>query len=345
VSDEKEPKIHDREGDLFRNEKKSPCWYFEYRDSKGQRHRLSTGESDYSKAVRAKKTLLEKIHNQENPGLYRHLVLPNLEKWISMKSKSWSDGTTVDVKGKTKVFVEFSEGKALDEINEVSWDEFIGWMNESYPGRRIAKIQDYVSSFLKAMFHEGKIKRIPILRNPDQASDVGRSLSDEEVLALEAEINSPILRLQVWMQLKMGMRSGEVLLLEKDRIDLKAEIIKLRAPDTKTRTARVVPIHPDVLPLIKDQMKASEGSYFLFPSPIDVGRSVGLNGNRTAWLKLLKRAGIKCRRHDLRHTCATKFARDNISPMIAARILGMSLEVYDRIYCKPTDDDLKGVFR
>ena len=336
--------IHSRDGDLFRNEKKSPFWIFEYRDSKGKRHRLSTKETDYSKAVRIKKTLLEKIHFAENKSSYRHLLGENFERWYEIKKKSWAPGTSVDVKGKTRLFLEYFEGKAIDEINEVSWEAFIGWMNQVYPGRRISKIQDYVSSFMKAMFHDGRLQRIPFLRDPDSASEVGRALQDWEIEKLFEHVNSPILYLQILMQLKMGMRSGEMLALSKDRIDLKADVVRLKASDTKTRSGRVIPIHPDVKKRLIAQMESSP-SPWLFPSPTDESKHVGPNGNRTAWEKLLERAEIKCRRHDLRHTCATQFARDNVSPVIAARILGMSLEVFDRVYCAPNEDDLKGVFR
>lgn len=264
----------------------------------------------------------------------------HFEEWLEIKSKTWAIGTLNDVKVKSKRLYEFFKGYEIKDINEISWEKFLGYMNAKHKGKRVSKIQDYLSSFLRYCFNLGLIERIPKLRSKDKPSEIGRPLSDSEVEIILNNINTDKLRLQIYLQLYMGMRAGEVMSLEKADINISTGMIKLQAEKTKTRRSRSIPIHKNVLPLLLNQIQSSP-SRWLFPSPLDISESETNQGNRSAFQSLLKRSGIKCRRHDLRHTCATRMARRGVPPMIACRILGMSLRVYDQVYCKPNEEDLK----
>ncbi len=62
------------------------------------------------------------------------------------------------------------------------------------------------------------------------------------------------------------MRLGEILHLTWDRVDLKANVIRLKAEDTKTNDGRLVPLTPELTALLKDLYKVrylTEDSVFL----------------------------------------------------------------------------------
>lgn len=330
---------------LYLDTDDSPFWYVTvYPD--GKRRRISTKERDHARAIKSAHKIRQEILRKAQRKTLKQPFVENIDEWIEVRSKTWHPGTTHDVKTKLKIAKLHFDGCSIDDIDEHAWEGFLGFMAEKHPKRRIGKIQDYLSSFLKYQFHRGYISRVPELRDPDKASTVGRALHADEIESILSACSLPKyqkLLLQVLMQLRMGMRSGEALKLSKDAVDLRASMIRLEAEDTKTRTARSIPIHDEVMPMLRAQMESNDSAW-VFPNPSNMKVSISAQGNKSSWSSLLKRAGVRCRRHDLRHTCATQFARDRIAPMIACRILGMSLAVYDKVYCKPSEDDLKAAF-
>ncbi len=302
----------------------------------GVRRRISSGEKDPQKALTALHRSKLKLNKREEKKTHRKSFDEEWEQWLIVKDPTWKKGTTIDVKTKGKHLLSFFNGHMVDEINEVEWEKYIGFMAPK--NQRLAKHQDYLTSFLRYEHQRGVIDRVPNLRNPDPKSDVGTYFSESDIQKLLAKAN-PDLKLFILMAVRMGMRSGEILLLAKDRIDLEGGFVTLKSADTKTRYGRLIPIHSQVKALLEQKM--GEDSPFLFPSPNGPNKSVDAKANSPTWRRLLKRCGLSGRRHDLRHTCATNMARANVNPVVACRILGMSLEVYDRVYCKPQPDDLK----
>jgi len=100
---------------------------------------------------------------------------------------------------------------------------------------------------------------------------------------------------------KMGyytaMRKSEILKLKWDRIDLRNGFIRLKGEDTKTGERRTIPIHPEIMDLLKSIPRNIHGWVFtLNGKPIkDIKRS---------FPTACRMAGIEdFRFHDLRHTC------------------------------------------
>ncbi len=188
-------------------------------------------------------------------------------------------------------------------------------------------------ALLKHMFgfaqREGLLERNPVslvkLDKENNARD--RVLSPEEFDQLQAH-SAPHLQAINLTAYQTGMRSGEILNLTWDRVDLKAGLIKLKAEDTKTDDARLVPLPSDLTALFKDLYKVrylAEPHVFLIN-----GRSI--RSIKTAFKAACRRAKVQgFRFHDFRHTAVTNMRRAGIDHLTIMRITGhKTLEVFKR---------------
>jgi integrase len=137
-----------------------------------------------------------------------------------------------------------------------------------------------------------------------------RSLTVEEAqrLIVEAEKSqkSPHLANFIRLALNTGCRCNELLKLQWDRVDLKANLILLGEQDTKTARRRSVPLNAEaraaMLNLARFRATFCPASPWVFAHK---------DGNRQAavvkaFKRALRNAGIEdFRIHDLRHTCAS----------------------------------------
>ena len=94
-----------------------------------------------------------------------------------------------------------------------------------------------------------------------------------------------------------GMRQGEILGLTWDRLDLKAEFIRLQPEDTKTKEGRLVPLTRELAEMFKAMSRGLPGvKVFTY-----AGREIG--AIKKGFTTAVKKAGIEdFTFHDLRHT-------------------------------------------
>ncbi len=115
-----------------------------------------------------------------------------------------------------------------------------------------------------------------------------------------------------------GMRQGEILKLEWDRVDLDGAVINLRPEDTKNLSPRSIPLVGQALEVL--QARTHEDSGLVFAKPGDPGQPAYI---RKAWIKAVAQAGITdFRFHDLRHTAASNLAMSGATLLDIAEILG-----------------------
>lgn len=142
------------------------------------------------------------------------------------------------------------------------------------------------------------IDRVPFrgLKKLKENNVRDRVLSHEEFERLISHCPPHITGIVI-MAYYTGMRKSEILKLRWDRVDLKKGFIRLRPEDTKTKDGRAVPIHPEIMEILKALPRDIHGWVFtLDGKPItDFKRSYN-----TA----CRLAGIEnFTFHDLRHTC------------------------------------------
>lgn len=155
-----------------------------------------------------------------------------------------------------------------------------------------------------------------------------RFLSDDErnrLLTACKESRNPHLYPVVVMALSTGMRRSEILELTWDRVDLERQVVILRPENTKTSTARAVPIAGQALSELRELHRTRRriDTQLVFPAQTPTDRSSRPIDIRTAWCRALARAEIEnFRFHDLRHTAASHLAMSGATLAEIAEVLG-----------------------
>ena len=232
----------------------------------------------------------------------------------------------------------------MSQINESVITDYFDKMKKKFPGGKLFNDCKHINMVLKRAWEKGLLSRPMRVDNPDgQVAPRYVFTEKEEYLLLDNA--NPKLRLQILMGFRMGMRPGEILNLQLDRIHLDEGLIKLKISDTKTRTSREVPIHDEVVKPLRDAMNATQGKY-LFGNRKDANRAPVRNANRPNFERLKKKLGLeRGTLHDLRRTCATRMGRSSLPPAIACKILGMSLRTYLTTYCRPSSEEIRDSFQ
>jgi hypothetical protein len=181
-----------------------------------------------------------------------------------------------------------------------------------------------------------RAKPITIPTPVGNGSKAGRRLTHEELVKIEAEVaasRSPTAKIQYSLGRLVGMRSQEVKKLQAGWVKLVdgTPSICIPAEFTKNRQYREVPIPEGVRTDILDLCRGKSAT-----APIFSASAVYFdkrNGVGTWWREVKKRAGVKCRFHDLRITSATEMAESGVPQAVAMDLLGHDKEVND-IYVK-----------
>jgi integrase len=188
-------------------------------------------------------------------------------------------------------------------------------------------------ALLKHMFsyavREGWLEKNPFsrikLEKENNARD--RVLESEEFTRLQAH-SAPHLQAINLMAYQTGMRRGEILHLTWDRVDFKANVIRLQAKDTKTNEGRLVPLTPELTVLLKDLYKVR----YLIEDHVFLVKGHSVNSIQTAFNGACDRAKIDgFHFHDFRHTAVTNMRRAGIDHLTIMKITGhKTLEVFKR---------------
>jgi integrase len=191
----------------------------------------------------------------------------------------------------------------------------------------------------------------PRVRKMEERKDAGKALSCEEeaaILKTIAEDQSPnrsrSLGAFVRIALLTGMRSGEIATLTWGQIDFEKRVLTVGRAKTSSGTGRQIPINQELFKTLASHAKwyterfgAANADFYLFPygkpTPSDPKRPT--TTIKTAWNSLRRKAGVKCRLHDLRHTALTKLAEagtpESTMLAIAGHMSRAMLERYSHI--------------
>ena len=153
------------------------------------------------------------------------------------------------------------------------------------------------------------------IRRKKENTKHGRTLTDAEFERLKSICESnpnDNISIIVILALCTGMRKGEIRFLRWQDLNLASGTISLK--DTKNGSSRTTPISEPALSMLKDHSKVRD----LKLSWVFVGENSHITGKPfpidQAWRKLKEVTVIKdFRFHDLRHTCASFLAKNNVS--------------------------------
>ncbi|MCE9592592.1 MAG: site-specific integrase, partial [Planctomycetes bacterium] len=157
--------------------------------------------------------------------------------------------------------------------------------------------------------------------------------------------------------LECGSRWSETISATWADLDPERCTLRLRASTTKNGKTRIVPVRPelvaelwalrDVHQCTRQRLVQATDRVFLSPEAADWPHET--NNPRRLLDRILERAGIPRRTvegvvdlHSLRHSAASRMARNGVPLIIAARVLGhASVEMTAKVYSHLTTEDLR----
>ncbi len=248
-----------------------------------------------------------------------------------------------------RYFIPHLKGVATKQITETTWEDLVKEVRKEKPEILFFNMRKYFRGFLSWAKRKGKIDEIPYMFDPDEATKEAR----EEAKKINIYTPDQLSRLReaakshdkysVFMKVAqyMGMRPHEITQLKRDRIDWAARVIRLKGADTKTRKARLVPIHPEVEADLR-ALVGSHDSAYIFPNKNDSSRPMDRTGFKKVWKKILAQAEVEGIQYDFRKTFITNALLAGISPFLVAKITGSSLAVIEKCYLELKPEDLTG---
>ncbi|MNS96183.1 Tyrosine recombinase XerD [compost metagenome] len=143
----------------------------------------------------------------------------------------------------------------------------------------------------------------------------------EPMADLRALAFSDHLKPMVVLSLNTGLRRGELFNLRWPHVNLQAKTLTVAGEGAKTTETRHIPLNAEALATLQVWKKQGDTGGYVFP---------GQDGERmtdvkTAWLELLKNAGIEdFRWHDMRHDFASRLVMAGVPLNTVRDLLGHS---------------------
>lgn len=127
------------------------------------------------------------------------------------------------------------------------------------------------------------------------------------------------LKPMVLLSLNTGMRRGEVFNLRWHDVNLTGKTLAVAGEGAKTSETRHIPLNVEALATLKAWKAQSSGTGYVFPGEKDKP----MTDVKTAWLELLKNAGIGgFRWHDMRHDFASRLVMAGVPLNTVRDLLG-----------------------
>jgi integrase len=220
--------------------------------------------------------------------------------------------------------------KVASDINARTCREYATTKSAAAARRDLETLRAAVRDWNK---YYGPLASLPSVVLPDKVPARQRWLSRSEVAKLLwAARRTQHLRRFILLALYTGSRSGVILRLQWDQIDLSAGVMARIRPGTATSAKKRAPkvrLGKRILSHLRrwKRLDAGQTPYLCHYD----GRPVGKM--RRAWPQAAKRAGLAgVTPHTLRHTRATWLMRAGIDPWEAAGALGMTVEMIEQTY-------------
>ena len=168
---------------------------------------------------------------------------------------------------------------------------------------------------------------------------------DEENRLLRAACD-PLMKARIIVALDTGMRRGEMLLIQNKHVLWPERLIRIVAPNAKSRNERRIPIATQRLTHVLEQRA------FLGQQAYIVGDAFGERQRdfRFAWAKVLAGAGITDKGkgidgdlhwHDLRHECGSRLAERGVPLHEIQYLMGHASLITTQRYLNATVESLK----
>ena len=248
--------------------------------------------------------------------------------------------------GSLAEFLEFCR-KNNDQLHIV-FQRIINKLSERRAPKTVSFYMYLLFDFLK--FHRIKLEDAKQqLKMPRGTVRIDRLPTLAEVQRMILASRSPRMRLLIQLLLQTGMRVSEALSLRVADIDFDAKVIRIRGAATKTKTAREVPLVPELEAAIRDYLdRRKVDSIWLFPNLKDPSRPVSRGKVMRSFFNLLQRyrlaprdpsgRGYQIHFHVFRKWYKTMLERAGVNRLLIERWMGHTIGVQG-VYFLPTPED------
>ncbi len=328
--------------------KDSPVWWATYTDASGKRVRRSTGTENRkeAEALEAKWKLeaFRQQHWDELPErLFDELMLGYLKETRERKRSHVRDLCSM-----RHLLTHFREHR-LSEISAVAVRTYIQKRRDE--GAAASTVNKEVGLLSSAIGHArrewGWSLANPVQGNRER-EPAGRvrwiTREEAERLTQESSLDPRAQHLPdfIALALNTGMRKGEILGLEWNRVDFSRNLLFLEPEHTKTARRRSVPLNDAARGAIVNRARfraehCPDGRWVFAHKD-----GTRIKDVKTAFRKACRRAGIEnFRIHDLRHTCAAWLVQANVRLDRVRDLLGHRSIETTEIYAHLAPDDIR----
>jgi len=307
----------------------SPFWYVRYRDAGGNRVRRSTGTTNRKEAAELEAKWKLEVRQQRLWGTqpeftYDEMMLRYLQEMTEAKRErdAWS----------AKQLQRFFSGRVLVKLKRADVRQYIAMRKaDGVTGGTINRELGLLSSALNRARRDwdwdipNPAERMRQQEAEGRRFFLTRGQFDRLVSAASQQKRAPYLADLITVAVMTGCRRGELLGLQWSRVDLKANVVRLGAAETKARKERLVPLNQSareaLLRCFRYRATHCPASPWVFCTK--GGRRV--HSVRSSFLSACTAAGLSgFHFHDLRHTCGSWLMQAGVPAGHIAAVLGHS---------------------
>lgn len=291
----------------------------------------------YSKTRKGAATKLSKAIAERDSGLAYDCgsmkVGEYLDRWLDSTRGTVRERTWIRAEVDVRVHLKPTLGKTrLDRLDPLQLQSLYRVKLDSSLSPRSVRIIH--ATLHKALTQAVKWSLIPrnvasLVELPKDSRKEINALNERQVKRLLAAVEGDKLEALYVLAVTTGMRSGELLGLRWEDVDLEAGTLQVRrtvfngrieAPKT-SKSRRNIKLTSNSVQALRVHPRVGE---WIFCTGVGTPISVHNLYNRS-WKPLLKKADLPhIRLHDLRHTCATLLLTKGVHPKIVQELLGHS---------------------
>lgn len=328
--------------------KDSPYWWVKYTDASGKRTDRSTGTTERREAQALEAKWRLEAHQMRQWGVQpEHTFDELMLAYLKATSDTMRDSERATYA--IQRLKPFFTGRVMERLRRADVSAYIEKRKADGVGPyTVNRELDLLSAAINyARKHWEWDIQNPVsgmsLRQPEgRLRWLSRAEADVLIREAEKEPRSPHLADFIRLALNTGCRKNELLKLSWDRVDLKANVLRLEGEHTKSGRRRAVPLNDEarraLLNRARFRAQHCPDSDWVFARRSGKRIQFMQNGFQAA----CTRAKIKgFRVHDLRHTFASWLVQGGVPLLEVAKLLGHStIEMTER-YAHLAPENLK----
>ena len=322
---------------VFKNGK---YYHYEFVED-GRRYRGSTGETDKDEAIR------EECRRRERLNRTYSQILEEESRQQRRKSITLAANEVFDdykTKHQSATWAKYALGHVKRLLGDRLVVEITPKVVKGYQTSRLREkagpktINDEVQLLIRLCGDQGELIRATLrrekalkLRLPPSP---GRAYSaDEKACMLEEaqKLRTPMMRAALALDLNTGLRDKELREIRWEQIDMANKVLTVGKSKTDAGSGRRVPLNETAMEAVKahavwylKRFKVCRPEWYVFPfgTPLPKDPTRPITSFKTAWRKVRKKAGVKGRWHDNRHTLVTDLAESGAGDEVIMGIAG-----------------------